>query len=86
MRTAIIILGGLTLLAIVSLLGTRLGGSMSMVTAARVFIPFWLVAVLINLWARVSRAGHSVADELPVLLVAFAIPAAAAAFVWWYFS
>jgi hypothetical protein len=86
MRAAIITLGGLTLLGLLSLLGTRLGGSISMVTAAQIFIPVWFVAVLINMWAGVSRAGYSVADELPLLLVAFAIPVAVAVFVWWYFA
>jgi len=85
-RAAIIILGGLTLLAFLTLLGTRLGGGVSMVTAAQIFIPFWFVAVLINMWTGVARAGYSVADEFPVFVVTFAIPAAVAVFVWWYFS
>jgi len=33
-----------------------------------------------------TDAGYSVAEELPIFLVIFALPAAAAAFVWWKFS
>jgi hypothetical protein len=55
-------------------------------TAAKFFIPVWLAVALVNMWLGVSRAGYSVADELPIFLVIFAIPAAAAAFIWWRFS
>jgi hypothetical protein len=48
--------------------------------------PIWLVVALINMWLGVSRAGYSVVEELPIFLVIFAIPAAAAAFIWWRFS
>jgi hypothetical protein len=33
-----------------------------------------------------ERAGYSVADEAPIFLVVFAVPAAAAGLVWWRFS
>jgi len=49
-------------------------------------LPVWLAVALINMWLGVSRAGYSVAEELPIFLVIFAIPAAAAAFIWWRFS
>jgi hypothetical protein len=57
-----------------------------MVTATQIFIPVWLAAALINMWIGVSRAGYSVAEELPIFLAIFAIPAVVAAFVWWKFS
>lgn len=57
-----------------------------MATAARIFIPIWFAAALINMWIGVSRAGYSVAEELPILLVIFAVPAAVALFVWWKLS
>ena len=47
---------------------------------------FWLAAALINLWLGVSRAGYSVAEELPIFLVVFAIPVVVALFIWWKFS
>jgi hypothetical protein len=84
MRTAIIIVGGLALLGLFALVGWWLGGRpQSMMTAAKLFIPLWLVVALINMWLGVSRAGYSVTEELPIFLVIFAIPAAAATFIWW---
>jgi hypothetical protein len=87
MRTAIIIVGGLVLLGLFALVGWRVGGGpQSAATAAKLFIPIWLAIALINMWLGVSRAGYSVAEELPIMLVIFAIPAAAAALLWWRFS
>jgi len=87
MRTAIIIVGGVVLLALFALVGGWLGGGpQSKVAAVKLFIPAWLAVALINLWLGVSRAGYSIAEELPIFLVIFVIPAAAAAFIWWKFS
>jgi len=58
----------------------------TMPIAALIFIPIWFGAALINLWIGVSRAGYSVAEELPIFLAVFAIPAVVALFVWWKFS
>jgi hypothetical protein len=38
-----------------------------------------------NMWIGVSKAGYSVADELPILLLLFAVPAAAVVLVSWRF-
>jgi hypothetical protein len=87
MRTIVIIVGGLVILGLFALAGWRLGGgAQSMVTAAKIFIPAWFVAALINLWIGVSRAGYSIAEELPIFFVIFIIPAAVAVFIWWRFS
>jgi len=88
MRTVLIILGGFLLLGICVLVGRWLGGdnTKAMVFAAQVFIPIWLAAAGINMWVGVAQAGYTVAEELPIFLVIFALPAAAAAFVWWKFS
>jgi hypothetical protein len=87
MRTFVIIVGGLLILGLFALAGWRLGGgAQSMVTAAKIFIPVWLVAALINMWIGVSRAGYSIAEELPIFFVIFIIPAAVAVFIWWRFS
>jgi hypothetical protein len=87
MRTAIIIVGGVVLLGLFALVGWWLGGGpQSAMKAAKLFIPVWLVVALINMWLGVSRAGYSVADELPIFLVIFATPAIAAGFIWWRFS
>ena len=88
MRSVMIIVGGLLLLGLFVLVSRWLGGgtSPSMVTAAKVFLPVWLVLALVNMWIGVSRAGYSVMEELPIFLAIFAIPGIAAAFIWWKFS
>jgi len=35
------------------------------------------------MYIGVKRAGYSVADEAPVFLVVFAVPAALALLLWW---
>jgi hypothetical protein len=86
MRTIIIIVIGLVVLGVLVLGARFIGGAGAMVTGAKVFIAIWLVAALVNMWVGVSRAGYSVAEELPIFLVIFAIPAGIAALVWWKLS
>ena len=83
MHTIMVVLGGFLLLGICLLAG-RLTKTMAI--AALIFIPIWFGAALINLWIGVSRAGYSVAEELPIFLAVFAIPAVVALFIWWKFS
>ena len=88
MRTMIIILGGLILFGLALLVTRWIGGTGTgpMVTAAKVFLPIWLVVALVNMWIGVAQAGYSVTEELPIFLLIFAVPAVAAVFVWWKFS
>jgi len=88
MRSVVIIVGGLLLLGAFVLVGRLLGGgtTLSMVTAAQVFLPVWLVAAIVNMWIGVSRAWYSVAEELPIFLAIFLIPGIAAALIWWKLS
>jgi hypothetical protein len=87
MRSAIIIVAGLVLLGLFALVASRfMGGASSVISAAKAFIVVWLLIALGNMWIGVSRAGYPLADELPIFLVIFAIPAAVAAFVWWKYS
>jgi hypothetical protein len=83
MRTLIIIVAGIVLLGLFAFAGLRFGGAASMVMAAKIFIPFWLIAALINMWVGVSRAGYSIGEEFPIFLAIFLIPTAVAAFIWW---
>ena len=84
MRTIIIVVGGMLSLGLFALIGWWLGGgSRGLITAAKVFVAVWLLVALINMWIGVSRAGYSVAEEFPIFLVIFVIPAALAAFIWW---
>jgi hypothetical protein len=88
MRSVMIIAGGLLLLGAFVLVARLLGGgtTRSMVTAVQIFLPVWLVASLVNMWIGVSRAGYSVAEELPIFLAIFLIPGIAAALIWWRLS
>jgi hypothetical protein len=83
MHTIMVVLGGFFLLG-ACLLAGRLTKTMAI--AALIFIPIWFGAALVNLWIGVSRAGYSVAEELPIFLAVFAIPAVVALFIWWKFS
>jgi hypothetical protein len=86
MRTITIILGGFVLLGLFVFVGRWVGASAtSLGTAAKIFIPIWLIAAGLNMWMG-TRAGYSVAEELPIFLLIFAAPAAVALFVWWKFS
>jgi len=57
-----------------------------MVLGAKIFIPIWLVVAAVNMWIGVAKAGYSVVEELPIFLAIFALPAAAAGFIWWKLS
>ena len=83
MHTVIVVAIGFGLLAMSALVGRVVGGSFGTAIAALIFLPLWLIGAGINMYIGVRRAGYSVADEAPIFLVVFAIPAAAAFFVWW---
>lgn len=84
MHTIKVLAVGLALLAICVLAGRSLGSpGAGPSLGAKVFIPLWLVGAAINMWIGVSRAGYSVADEAPVFLMVFGIPAAVALLVIW---
>lgn len=80
MRTALILLAGFALwglcLAAAKLAG---GGTPRAYTVATVgFVAAWFVVAAGNLWIGVSRAGYTFLEELPIFLVIFLVPAAAA--------
>jgi hypothetical protein len=74
-HTIKVILGGLVLLVLCVLIGRANG--------AKLFIPLWLVGAGVNMWIGVTRAGYSVAEEAPIFLLVFAVPAAVALLVLW---
>ncbi len=89
MHTIKVIAGGFALLAVCLLIGRLVGGPASaavLAGAAKLFIPLWLIAAGINMWIGVSKAGYTVADEAPIFLVVFAIPAAVALLIVWQLS
>lgn len=87
MHMLLVIAGGAVLLGLFLLFGKLWGGdSAGLALAARFFIPAWLAVAVVNLWVGVHHAGYSVREELPILLIVFAVPAAMAAAVLWHLS
>ena len=84
MHTVLVILAGFALLGLCLLLarGSVGAGRAQRAKGALIFIPLWLVGAAVNLWVGVSQAGYSVAEELPIFLIVFAIPAAVAFVLW----
>jgi hypothetical protein len=85
MRTALFICAGLVVLALAAFGARAAGGERMMALAAGIFIVLWLAAALINMWIGVARAGYSVSEEFPIMLVIFVPPAAIAGFLCWKF-
>ncbi len=51
--------------------------------ATIVYVALWLIIAGANMWVGVAKAGYSVAEELPIFLLIFGVPAAAAMFLKW---
>ncbi len=84
MHMLLVIVGGTILLGVFALFGKLWGGDVAgVVSGTRAFIPVWLVVALVNMWVGVSKAGYTVSQELPILLVVFVVPTAFAALVAW---
>jgi hypothetical protein len=87
MHTIMVIGGGLVTLAIFMLVGRSIGGGTAAAAAraALWFLPCWLIAAGINLYIGTTH-DYTVAEELPIGLVVFGVPAIVAAIIWWRFS
>jgi hypothetical protein len=83
MHTLMVLVVGFLLLGVCVLVGRLAGGSPGVATAALVFLPLWLIGAGFNMYAGVKKAGYSVADEAPIFLIVFVIPAAVALLLWW---
>lgn len=82
-----VIIGGTVLLGVFCLFGRLWGADMTaLVPAAKAFIPVWFVVAAVNMYIGVTRAGYTVMDELPILVLNFAVPAVIAAIVIWQFA
>lgn len=85
MRTGLFILAGFLLLAVSYIMAKLFSNyfpSAGSVTIS-VFLALWLVLTGFNLWVGVVKAGYSVAEELPIMLFLYGVPAAAAILVKW---
>jgi hypothetical protein len=87
MRTALILMAGLFLLAALAIVGKLMSEHYPAATslALYVFLALWLLATGFNLWIGVSKAGYSIGEELPIMLLLFALPAGAAILLKWKF-
>lgn len=83
MHTIIVVAVGFGLLGLCAIAGHVLGGTPGIATAVLLFLPLWLVGAGINLYMGVRGAGYSVAEEAPIFLLVFAVPAVAALTAWW---
>ena len=84
MHMAMVIAGGIVLLGLFVLFGKLWGdANPDIVLAAKAFVPVWLVVSLVNMWVRVTKAGYSVREELPILAIVFLVPAAVAGLAIW---
>jgi hypothetical protein len=81
MHSAIVLGGAFCLLLACLLLGHAWGFGTG--GGAKVFIGLWLLGAGLNMWIGVTRAGYSVAEEAPIFLAMFGVPAAVAAIVIW---
>ena len=81
MHTVIVICIGLVVLAACLAAGWVVGGASALPTAVLVFLPVWLVGAAMNMAIGVKKAGYTVAEEAPVFLLVFAVPAFLALFL-----
>lgn len=87
MRTILFLTSGLLLMASL-LIAAKLFSEhvpSALDWAVTLGLVFWLAITGANMWVGVSRAGYSVSEELPILLLLFALPAATAVLVRWRF-
>lgn len=87
MHMAMVMGAGLLLLLVFVMFGWLWGASATgMAFAAKAFVPVWLLVALANMWIGVIHAGYTLRQELPILLLVFAVPAMVAAVVAWQLS
>jgi hypothetical protein len=85
MHTLKVIAIGFALLVVCGGVGYAMAGTSGSSRAALIFLPLWAIGAGINMYLGVRRAGYTVADEAPIFLLVFAVPAAVALGAWWKF-
>ena len=85
MRTGLFLLAGLLLLAAMLIVAKLFSTQYPEATrvATWLFALAWLAVAGFNMWVGVAKAGYSVREELPIFLLVFAIPVAAAILAKW---
>ncbi|HJQ88054.1 MAG TPA: hypothetical protein VJ820_11425 [Propionibacteriaceae bacterium] len=87
MRTSMFLLAGILLLSAAMILGRLFANNFPAATAVATaaFVVVWLAIAGANMWVDVARAGYSAAEELPIFLLIFGVPAIAAVILKWKF-
>lgn len=85
MHTLMVLVGGFVLLFFCQLVARVFAGAgvSPMAKAELVFIPLWFVITAINMWIGINHAGYTFMQELPIFLLVFGVPVAAALLTWW---
>jgi len=83
MHTVIVLGIGFALLGLCALAGHLLGGRSGIAMSAFAFLPLWFIGAGINMYMGVKQAGYSIAEEVPMFLLVFSVPAVAALALWW---
>ena len=81
MRTLLILIGGFVLLAV--FVGVARFGAGSMRTALVAFAVVWFLVAAGNMAMGVLKAGYAFTEELPIFLLIFLLPVAAALLLRW---
>lgn len=85
MRTSLFLITGFLLLGVCVLLAKLFSPHYADASgvATTAYAVLWLIIAAFNMWVGVAKAGYSVSEELPVFLLIFSVPAAAAAVLKW---
>jgi hypothetical protein len=87
MRTVLFLVAGLLLMGAFLVIGRLFSGQFPDASrwCTSAFVLIWLAVAAVNMWTGVTKAGYSVGEELPIFLLIFAVPAAAAIMIKWRF-
>ena len=85
MRTGLFLIARFLMLAAALLLGRLFSANYPGATlvATVAYVALWFAMAAANMWIGVARAGYSVAEELPIFALIFALPAAVAILLKW---
>ena len=85
MRTALFLLSGFLLLGAVFTLARLFAANVpgAPFVATVFFVVVWAAITGANMWLGLNKAGYSVGEELPIFLLFFGLPVAAALLVKW---
>jgi hypothetical protein len=88
MRTGLFLLAGFFLLGTCVILARLFSSNYPAASAIAtgVFLVLWLAIAAFNMWVGVARAGYAAAEELPIFLLIFGVPAVLAVILKWKFN